>query len=266
MSSFSQVSRNFNKSTKPKYEIGLGAIRLDVPNYPGSANSTPRVIPFPLFIYRGDFIRADEEGTRARFFENEYVELGFSGGFNFPINSDQNKARKGMPDTDALFGFGPGIIHRMLKNDPLQRMNFGLNLRVNVSTDFKDSLNYQGLIIEPYLRYWKKLSPDSRFTIFSGLSVSFSDQKYADFFYTVDQQYVTSTRSRYDASSGLIDLAASLGVSVDLSDQAGLFMGAFYSNLTLAANKESSLVEEQHNLGTIIGLTWLFFESTEMVK
>lgn len=266
LSCFSQVSRNFKKTQKPKYEIGFGAISLDVPNYPGAANNTPRIIPFPWIIYRGDFIQADEEGTRAKLIVGKDLEVGLSAGFNFPIDSNENRAREGMPDTEALFGFGPGLIYRFFKDDPLQRLNLRLGIRVNYSSDFGSNTKYQGFLIEPSIRYWRKLSEDGNVTIFSGLSTSYSDQEYADFFYTVKKEFETSAREEFKAQSGLIDIAASLGISYDFSAKGSFFTGAFYSNLTRAANKESPLVEEQHNLGLIIGFAWLFFESETMVK
>ena len=266
LNAFTQISRNFQKSQKPKYEVGFGAIRLDVPNYPGASKSTPRTIPFPWVIYRGDILRADEEGTRAKFLEGDSLELGLSFGFNFAIKSDDNEARVGMPDTDTLVGIGPGLIYRLLKDDPLQRVNFGIGLRGNLATNFADSLRYQGLILEPYVRYWRKLSSDIPVTVFTSLSASISDQDYADFFYTVKNQYETSTREAYKAKSGLIDLAFSLGFSYDISKKASIFSGATYSNLSVAANKKSDLVEEEHNIGFIVGFAWLFYESDTMVK
>lgn len=262
----SQISRNFQKEYKPKYEVGFGAINLDVPNYPGAAKATPRTIPFPWFIYRGEVLRADEEGTRARFLRDENLELGLSFGFNFAIKSDANEAREGMPDTDTLLGIGPGLIYRFLKDDPLQRINLGLGFRGNLSTDFSTRIKYQGFIVEPYIRYWRKLSEDSGLTLFTGFSLSVSDQEYADFFYTIEKQYETQERSAYNAKSGLVDIAFSVGFSYDISSKASIFSGVNYSNLSMAANKESYLVEEEHNIGVIVGFAWLFYESDQMVK
>ncbi len=261
-----QVSRNFKNSLRPKYEIGFGAIRLDVPNYPGAANNTPRFIPFPWLIYRSDNFQMDEEGTRAKLINKEKFEFGFSGGLNFSIKSEDNAARVGMPDTDTLFGMGPGIIYRFLNNDPLQRLNFGLGVRVNISTDFFDNTSYEGLLIEPYLRYWRKYSAASSLTFFSGISASFSDQDYADFFYSIDKQFETASRKSYNAKPGLVELSASFGFTSSLSEKLSVFVAASYSDLSLAANRDSFLVEKVTNFSAIMGFSWLFFESSEMVR
>ena len=53
-SSFSQVSRNFDKQKKPLYELGGGFINLNIPNYPGASLNTPRVIFFPWILYESN--------------------------------------------------------------------------------------------------------------------------------------------------------------------------------------------------------------------
>jgi outer membrane protein len=261
-----QVSRNFDKKKKPLYELGGGLISLNIPNYPGAASNTPRVIPFPYLIYRGDFLRADEEGTRARFIKSDVFELGMSGGFNFPIDSNVNTSRTGMPNTDTLFGFGPGIIIRLLKNDPLNKLTLGLGLRLNISVGTYMSMTEQGWLVEPNIRYWRRLTKSSPFSFFAGLSMSYADEKYNRFFYQVDEEFGTSERKAYNAKSGVVDIAGSFGGSYDFSSKGSIFIGAFQSNLTTAANKNSPLVEQQVNTGLIAGFAWLFYESSQLVE
>ena len=264
-SSFSQVSRNFNKKEKPLYEVGVGFISLNTPNYPGAAANTPRFIPFPWFIYRGELLRADEEGTRARFFDSDIIEVGMSGGFNFPIDSDSNSQREGMPDKDTLFGIGPSILIRFLKNQPQHKLTIGLGIRLNLAVGNNLETKDEGWLVEPTIRYWRKFSEDSDLTFFSGLSLSFADRKYNRFFYQVDKDYISTTRDQYDAKSGLVDIAGSFGFAFDITKKASLFAGAFQSNLTSAANKNSPLVENQVNTGFIFGFSWLFYESDTRV-
>ncbi len=265
ISSFSQVARNVGKKKKPKYELGAGFISLSTSNYPGAKKSTTRFIPFPWFIYRGEFLRADEEGTRAKLIDNENLELGMSGGFNFPIDSSENEAREGMPNSDAIFGIGPGLIYRFKNNSKTYNFTLGLGLRVNYAVGYLDQIKEQGWIIEPNIRYWYKPSVDSNWTIFSSLSYSAADKKYNKTFYQVDSEYETSKRRAYDAKAGTVDIAATLGLAYDFSKKAGFFMGVNYSNLSTAANKRSSLVEEEHNINIIFGCSWLLYESDELV-
>ena len=264
--SFSQISRNFNQKNKPIYEFGAGVIGLTLPNYPGAGDSTLRIIPFPWIIYRGDILKADEEGNRLQFFKNDTVELGLSGGFNFPIESKENKARKGMPDTRSLVGVGPGLIFRLKPKSKTSRLTFGLGVRGNFATSGDLFLREQGAIIEPNIRYWVKPNLESSVTFFSSISASFSDQKYSEFFYEVPKKYENETRKEYKAKSGLVDIATSIGFSLDITKKVSMFSGAYYSNLTLAANKHSPLIVNQHNIGYIFGTAWMFYEQHKPIK
>tara|TARA_Y100000780_G_scaffold232581_2_gene267405 strand:+ start:18644 stop:19207 length:564 start_codon:yes stop_codon:yes gene_type:complete len=183
-----------------------------------------------------------------------------SGGFNFPIKSEENEARNGMPDTDALLGFGPGLIFRYPTEDKLTRLTFGLGLRVNYSVAPGLHFKEQGFVAEPNVKLWHRPSSDSRFTLFSRFSVAFADAKYNDFFYGIEEEFKTEQRKAFDAKSGVVDIGGSLGFSMELTKHLFLFTSGFYSNLTLAANRKSDLVETQHNTGFIFGLSWMFFE------
>lgn len=260
--SFAQISRNFTRKDRPIYELGAGIIGISVPNYPGASNATFRTIPFPWVIYRGDYLKADEEGNRIEFFKSKDLELGVSGGFNFPIESSENKARLGMPDTGALLGIGPALMYRFPYDGGLQRITMGLGLRVNFSIDEDVDLKEQGFLVEPNIRYWVKTSRTSPLTLFSSVSMSFADTKYNEFFYEVEEAYVTPTREKYKARAGIVDVAASLGFSLELTKKTSTFGGIYYSNLTLAGNKLSPLVEDEHNIGFALGIAWMFFEKS----
>ena len=75
-SALGQTSSHFLDEKQPKYELGVGAIGLQSPFYPGAGQSRFRVIPFPFFIYRGEVFRADDEGTRARLQKAQSYEFG----------------------------------------------------------------------------------------------------------------------------------------------------------------------------------------------
>jgi outer membrane scaffolding protein for murein synthesis (MipA/OmpV family) len=260
-----QVSRNFNKTQKPKYEIGGGFAYFNMPNYPGSKGSRLRFIPFPIVIYRGNTLRADEDGTRARIIKDEAFEFGFSGGFNFPITKEDNEIRKGMEDTGALIGFGPALIFNLLKTET-KKLISGIGLRVNYEAKSTSDINNQGWIIEPYLRYLYKPSAESQFTFLSSINISYADEKYNSFFYGVESYEATHTRSEFKAKEGLVDITTFLGLTYDTKKSLSLFVGGLYSNLAVSRNRESDLLEKKHNFGIGIGLTWLFIQSDQLVK
>ena len=51
---------------RPLWEAGVGVIAGAIADYPGSDHYRVRGLPIPYFIYRGDFFRADQSGTRLR--------------------------------------------------------------------------------------------------------------------------------------------------------------------------------------------------------
>ncbi|MCO4753971.1 MAG: MipA/OmpV family protein [Bacteriovoracaceae bacterium] len=256
---FGQISRNFTNKDRPTYELGAGVISLNLPDYPGASSTTTRTIPFPWLIYRGEYLKADEEGSRLHLFRNDNFELGVSGGFNFPIDSNANSAREGMPDTDLLVGVGPALLYRYPFESKLQRLTFGLGARISFSTSGSHTQE-QGHVLEPSARYWLKLGEDSPFVFFSSFSFSFADEKFNDFFYQVDKEFETQTRDSYNAKAGFSDITTSLGFSYEASKRISIFLGGYYANLSLSANKDSPLVEEEHNLGYIFGIAALLCE------
>src|ERR1043165_1683396 len=92
---------------KPKWELGLGATALTMPDYRGSDERRGYLFPVPYFVYRGESVRVDRQGLRGIFFESDRVELDFSLSGTPPVDSSRNQARQGMPDLDPTLEIGP---------------------------------------------------------------------------------------------------------------------------------------------------------------
>ena len=263
---FAQVSQNFLTDSLPQYEIGAGLITLNVPDYPGSNNNRVRVVPFPYYVYRGKYLRSDDEGTRARLLSSKRYETGFSFGFNFPVNSGDNPSRQGMPDLDALISLGPRLLFRFLTDTPNHKLNFTLAARAVFSTkfSFNNLFRAEGFSYEPRLNYWYRWQ-QSKVTFFSSLSFDFGSAKYGQFFYNVSPDYVTPARPYYSAKAGLTESSFALGFGQEVHKNFFAFCGSSIRNLDWAANKSSPLVETNNNLGFILGVVWTFYESPEKV-
>ncbi len=89
----------------PLWEAGVGVVAGAIADYPGSDQYRVRGVPIPYFIYRGDFFRSDQSGTRLRTGSGN-VEWEFSGGGTLSSSSDSG-ARAGMPKLDYLLEAGP---------------------------------------------------------------------------------------------------------------------------------------------------------------
>jgi outer membrane protein len=262
-----QVSQNLLSDSQPVYEAGAGFIILNLPDYPGSNNMRVRVIPFPYYIYRGKYLRADDEGTRARFFSSKRHETGLSFGVNFPSNSGDNPSRLGMPDLDALFSIGPRLLFRFLTDSPNHKLNLSLATRAVFSSklSFNNLLRDEGFLIEPRLNYWYRWEKyDS--TFFTSFGLEFGSAKYNQFFYNVDPAFQTPTRAPYLAKAGLVEKVLTIGFGTDINEDIFIFSGASFRNLDWAANKNSPLIETRNNVGFTLGLIWTFIESDEMVQ
>lgn len=261
---FAQVSQNFLRDEQPQYELGAGLIMLNVPDYSGSSNNRIRFVPFPYYIYRGKYLRADDEGTRARLLTSKYHETGLSFSFNFPVRSGNNPTRAGMPDLDTLVGLGPRFLFRLLADETHQRLNLTFSVRAMFSVDADLHLTARGVSLQPGLNYWRKLRK-TELTFFSGLNFEFGSAENNQFFYQVDPVFATPERPAFHAQAGLVESSLSMGFGYNIVNNVFIFSSGSWRNLDLAKNRESPLVASRDNLAVVFGLVWTFYESKAKV-
>lgn len=263
--SHAQVSPNFKSKVQPKYEWGLGLLGASIPDYPGSANNTFRVIPLPWIIYRGEYLRLDEEGSRARVKSTQRYEVGLSGGFNFPVDSADIPVRNGMPDLDALISAGPNFIWRFFSRSGIRQLNFRLALRTAYSTDITSRFRHEGYLMEPSLNYWRRFGPKKRTAFILGLSLVFADKDYNSYFFEVEPAFATAERPTFETEAGLNEVEYTLALSHQFTAKIQGFVGASLSDLGSSKNRNSPLIQEQQNLSYAAGFIWSFGESEEKV-
>jgi outer membrane protein len=264
--SYAQIARNFEQKDRPVYELGAGVAGFDLPDYAGSKNNQFRWLPFPFIMYRGEVLRADDEGTRAKIEATKNYEFGMSFGFNFPVESNQNPAREGMPDLDGVLGFGPQVIFRLLNDSKKHKLNLTFGVRGSFAFNENLESREEGVVFEPSIAYWRYLGSKNQTILFVSVESEFGDKKANQYFYDVDTPFVTTKRDRYQAKAGLIKHAIIAGVSHNFSPKLTAFLGGFYNDLGQAANVDSPLVEVRQNQGFLAGIFWLFAESTERVN
>ncbi len=259
------MSQNFLEDVQPRFEYGVGVIGLNIPDYPGSKRNQVRVIPFPWFIYRGKYLRTDDEGTRARLRSSKYHETGLGLYFNFPMDSGDHAARQGMQDLDFLIGLGPRFMLRIIPDHPSHRFNFSISTGAVYSTDFKKNFHPQGLVIKSGFNYWYQWTR-WKTSIFSGLNFEFGSVKLNRYFYEVRPVDITPDRPLYRARPGLVESSLSVGIGTNLIKDLFVFSGVSWRNLDLSKNKNSPLIETSNNVGFILGVVWTFLESGEKIK
>jgi outer membrane scaffolding protein for murein synthesis (MipA/OmpV family) len=270
-SSYAQITQSVDDKAKPLYEFGAAMVGAVVPAYPGSdvQNTFFIPIPFPTFFYRGEVLRADEEGgMRSRFFKSDTFEVNLSIGGSLPADSEDVKAREGMPDLNTVVELGPGLLATLWshkENGKSYKLGLNLPLRAALGVDFW-RVRQHGLVFNPLLYLITEGLIGKKIITFTGLSTVYATQRFHRLFYQVDQAFVTPERALYGSRSGYMSTTLSQGFSTSLSQNIVGFLGLSYMNLQGNANRRSPLFKRRDNFSAALGLVWWFYESTSRAK
>lgn len=249
------------KEKLPLWEVGIGGVAFNSPDYPGSDENQTLLLPFPYVIYRGDFLRAGREGVKGVFFENENTELNISLGGNLPTDDD-NEARLGMPELDPLIEIGPSFQYRFF-NQGHNSIYLRLPLRSAFSVFGEDDvIKYRGLVLNPEVKSshklrLKDLEIDAEFNVgplfvFDGIN---------DYFYGVESVYATAKRPFYEAESGYMGTELSADFDFSLTPNIRIFTSFELLVLNGAENENSPLFRDSNNTSLTIGFIYTFFRS-----
>lgn len=261
-----QITQSVDDTKKPLYEFGAALVGAIVPAYPGSEDTNTFFIPipFPTFFYRGDVLRADEEGgMRSRLLKSENYEINLSVGGSLPADSEDVAARAGMPDLKTIIEVGPGLLATLWKHrgdDGNYKLGLNVPLRLATTIDFWE-VEEQGLVFNPLIYLITERVFADKLITFTGLSTVVASQKFHRYFYQVDPLFVTNQRNLYGAKSGYLSTTFSQGFSGKISDELIGFVGASYTSLHGNANRKSPLFKEKDNFSVAVGLVWWFYES-----
>ncbi|HEX4924282.1 MAG TPA: MipA/OmpV family protein [Bdellovibrionales bacterium] len=258
----------FAQSDRPQglpalYELGLAAGAGQLPDYPGSDHTRFRWLALPYFVYRGEIFRQDEkEGARARLAQNHIFDLDLSAAGSFPANSEDNAARRGMPDLDWLAELGPRLEVMLSRLGGRGRLRLLFPVRVVASTDFS-SLVHRGFTYSAALGAELKDFPVANWKSYLKVQGVFIDEKLARYFYEVEPQYAAAGRPAHGARGGYLETDVMVGVNIALSARVRMYGGSWASSLDQSANRDSPLFKSGWNQTYIAGLTYLFYESEE---
>uniref|UniRef100_A0A486XI46 Putative outer membrane protein n=1 Tax=Rheinheimera sp. BAL341 TaxID=1708203 RepID=A0A486XI46_9GAMM len=249
---------------QPLWEIGFGGGVVDVPDYPASSERNFIGLALPYVIYRGDFFRLGDGSARAILVENNNFEIDISVGGSFAAESNNNSVREGMPELDFLFEVGPQIIYRLrdfnFTNGGVGRLKVNLQTRAVFSTDFSQ-IDHQGFVFQPELSYQQRgvLFEDSAFD--AAFSLVFATEKLQDYFYQVDNEFVSNNRSAFNASGGFLGAEFSTGISFSLHENIRAFAGGSLRVHKGASNTDSPLFEKDITYSIGIGFIWRLYKS-----
>jgi outer membrane scaffolding protein for murein synthesis (MipA/OmpV family) len=249
---------------KPLWEAGVGLGVLSLPDYRGSDESRIYALPFPYVVYRGDFFKADREGTRVQFLDTDRIRFEVGVSASQPVRSSNNQARQGMPDLKGSFEAGPALDVILARSDDRK---VRLDFRLPVSTGVTLGGGFKGI-------GWQA-SPRVNLDIgdvagVAGLNLGlatgplFASRKRDAYFYDVDSQYVRAGRPAYRSDGGYAgaQVLAALSKRIDR-----YWIGGFVRADTLqgASFADSPLVRRKSYVAYGIGVSYVFGQSSQMV-
>lgn len=241
------------------WEVGIGGGGSYAPHYPAADESKPDGLALPYLIYRGDIFRlGDDSIAKGVFVETERVEFDVSLDASFDADSDDNKARRGMPDLDFLGEIGPQLAI-VLRQWQASRLELELPVRAVFSTDFGD-FDHRGYVFNPELS-WQSRGVWEGAGVSVELGASFATEKLQDYFYEVEAAFATPERAAYDADGGYMGSELGVGVSFGVGERARVFVGGDAAYHGGAANEGSVLHRDEVTFSVSAGFLWSLYES-----
>jgi outer membrane scaffolding protein for murein synthesis (MipA/OmpV family) len=247
----------------PLWELGGMALGARLPHYIGSDEYEDYLYLLPYVIYRGDILRADREGIRGIFYKGEKFETSLSFWGNPPV-SDDNEARQGMPDLDAIGEVGPALRYYFYRRGWLDRLYLQAAWRAAISFDFESCVDtgYEGWHGSLDLSYQNKsLFKDQKLSFYLKGGVHFADSLYNNYFYSVADQFATPHRSAYEADGGYSGFSLSGSIYKELSQKFSIGFYARWNNIDGAVFEDSPLVRENNNYAVGFMLVWKLAKS-----
>ncbi len=254
-----------SNETQPLWEIGLAGATIEVPNYPASSERNLIAIALPYLVYRGDFFRVgDGGGVRAVIIEESDFEIDLSFAGAFSADTNDNTARTGMPELDFLFEVGPQLVYKIkdisYNNGGQARIKARFQARAVFSTDF-DRIDNRGYVFEPTLTYQQRGVLFKETALNLSLAFTYASEELQDYFYQVDNKFVSPSRQNFDAQGGYLGAKVAVSFSFPLSKNIRGFLGGSINIHKGAVNQESPLFEKDITYSIGAGLVWRMYES-----
>jgi outer membrane scaffolding protein for murein synthesis (MipA/OmpV family) len=251
---------------KPLWELGVGVVLLQTPDYRGSDENRFYLLPYPYLVYRGDILKVDEQRITGQIFKTDRILLDFSGFGSVPVKSSNNSARTGMEDLDPTFELGPALKIKLWESkEDKFKLSLSLPVRAFFSTDFS-SVRHEGWVFSPRINFVKDdLIPDTGLNLGISAGPMFADSGYHAYFYNVEPVYATAARPAYSAGGGYSGSTLTVGLGKSYKQ---FIFNAFVSTdfLQGASFEDSPLVKRETSIMSGISVSWIFFKSAKTVN
>jgi MipA family protein len=250
---------------QPLWEAGLGVGALVFPDYRGSDELKVYPVPVPYFVYRGPFLKADRDGVRGELFDRDYVELSISVNATIPVRSEDNAARRDMPDLRPTIEVGPSLeVHLWRSGDERVKLDLVMPFRVPVTLE--SSPQSLGWVFSPRLNLdIDDIAGYSGWNFGAGFGPLFAADQFHEYFYSVAPRFATAARPAYEADGGYSGMHVLAALSKRFPKY---WVGAYvrYDMLSGAAFDDSPLVRSKSYLAGGVGIAWMIGESKRRVE
>lgn len=242
------------------WEAGIGIGHVTAPDYPGSDEYQAYTLPIPYLQLKTDRWSIDRQGIHGGLFKLHALRLDLDLELGLPTDSGDNGARRGMPDLGPAVQIGPSLVYRLYQTDSTQ---WELYLPVRRFVALEDgSLNAHGWVLQPYLFGETHFGRDASWLFSFAIGPQYSDRKYQDYFYGVDEAYVTEQRSFYEAEAGYSGIHSRLGLRRRFSDYwFGIYLR--YQQFDNTSFEDSPLLKQRDYLLVGVGFSWIFAGSKQ---
>ncbi len=247
---------------EPLWELGLGIAAVRFPDYRGSDQASTHVLPLPFVAYRGRFLRADRDGARAIIFAGRRIELDVSLSASVPSDSQDNEARRGMPDLPGTFEIGPNMNIELWQSAD-RRYKLDLRLPVREAITLERSPRAIGVTFSPNLNLdIRNFAGRWNLGLLGG--PLYADRRLHQHVYGVANEFASATRPAYSASGGYAGWRAVTAFSRRLGNA---WLGGFvrYDDLNGASFASSPLVRHERSFTAGFGISWIFAVSDQRV-
>lgn len=255
------------QSDRPLWALQGFGFAAWTPDYPGSNQNHLHALGGPWLAYNGSVLRTGQIGeAEAVAVDIPRLELDLSASGSFPVDSNHDAARLGMPSLDWMGEVGPRARFNLyywqdLVDDSLARLSIEMPVRATVSTNLSSRLNYRGWLAAPALTFESNGGYDSGAGFAIGVGPTFIDSRLADYFYGVAPQYATVGRPAYTARGGYLGSTFHLRAEHRVLGPISLFGVVNASDYSGAANSRSPLMLQSHNETVVLGLSVTLYQS-----
>ncbi len=246
----------------PKWEAGIAAGGGWTPHYPAADEGNAAIAGVPYLKYRGQRLRLGEDGlVTGRLFRTARVHVTASVRGSLPASSNDNTARAGMPDLDALFEVGPQVELLLAGHREDNSVSLKLPVRFVFSTDFSN-LRDRGVVFQPRLSYHHEgLFGSDDLSATASIGPSFASERLMDYFYEVPPQFATPERPASRADGGYLGSDLAFSLTYRVSPRFNLLVGTEVSYYGGATNRDSPLFRSDTGVKAGVGFAWKLWTS-----